>query len=303
MLWLRGLSRRRCPDRRELFSHPGEVFARGHRVAIRRRSDYCDRFASRSCQGRRLICPRRQDSIRPRMPPPEDSQSQCWHLPDRQYSLAERQALVPELDRPQARRRVYCATQDSGFPELRCSFPIRDFLQHARPRMPLAELALKLATPFATLRRRSLMLAKPSRRRYALRSRISCWYPIARQLRLKPVLMLRRPLAQGHDSRAQSRWKMSQKTARPPSYRPRIRGTKLATPKREIRAATMRAERALYAALETDGLAGALAAIGKVTVHTVPCPSCDSIEIFPPFNSIARIANGRPSPLPLLLVV
>jgi len=245
MLSLRGSTQRCYRGRREPFSHRGEVFARGYRVAIRRRSDCCDRFASRSFQGRRSIFPRCQDSIRPRMPPTEDSRSPRRRFPDRQYSSAERLVLAPELHRPQAPGRAYCAMQDPRFQELRCSFPILYCLLPARLRSPLAELALKLAKLFATPRRRSPMLATPSLQRYALRSRISCWYSIARPLRSKSVLMLRLRWAQGRDSRAESRWKMSQKTARRPSYRPRIRGTKLVAPKREIGAATMRAERAL----------------------------------------------------------
>ena len=166
---------------------------------------------------------------------------------------------------------------------------------------PLAEPASRPVELSPTPRPPIPMLPMLSRRRYARPCRISCARAIATRALALPMASLSRWMG---PALAESRRQSSQKTVGSSGYRLRIRGIASGVQKTGKRAATKRAGWCWpYAALETDGLADALAAIGNVTVHTVPWPSCESIEILPPFNSIARIANGRPSPLPFALVV
>jgi hypothetical protein len=168
-------------------------------------------------------------------------------------------------------------------------------------RPPLAELASRPVEPSLTPRPPISMLQTLSRRRYARLCRTS-----------SPCAIAMRASVSRMASQSRVTWpapteaprRSNQKTVGSSGYRLRIRGIASGVQKTGKRAATKRAGWCWpYAALETDDLADALAAIGNVTVHTVPWPSCESIEILPPFNSIARIANGRPSPLPFALVV
>ncbi len=122
------------------------------------------------------------------------------------------------------------------------------------------------------------------------------WFPLPRDSRSDSAPELaRRCSGSASETRCQ--------TSLCPRFRQRIQREKSATARGYTRAGGVVPDRFAQAALETAVLAGTLDVTGIVILHTVPWPTSESIAIFPPFSSIARIANGRPKPLPPLLVV